>query len=117
MPNTRPVNDSVAVTRAILERAAAVSGVRVWPIGAASMGSKGEALSEIAAMKQAGIVAGSDDGHPIASAKLLRQGMDYCRALDFPGVDHCENSLLFSGAGVGGGKKTVRLGLRGSPAG
>ena len=57
MPNTRPVNDNVSVTRSILERAAAVSSVRVWPIGAASMGSKGETLSEIASMKQAGIVA------------------------------------------------------------
>src|SRR5271169_2079981 len=65
MPNTRPVNDNAAVTRSILERAAAVSPVRVWPIGAASIGSKGEALAEIAAMKQAGIVAVSDDGRPI----------------------------------------------------
>src|SRR3974377_2395421 len=56
MPNTRPVNDNASVTRAILERAAVVSPVRVWPIGAVSLGSKGEALAEIAAMKQAGIV-------------------------------------------------------------
>src|ERR1700690_4029357 len=69
MPNTRPVNDNVSVTRSILERAAQVSSVRVWPIGAASIGSKGESLSEIAAMKQAGIVGVSDDGKPIANAK------------------------------------------------
>src|ERR1700675_4528954 len=116
MPNTRPVNDNVSVTRSILERAAAVSSVRVWPIGAASMGSKGEALSEIAAMKQAGIVAVSDDGHPIASAKLLRQVMDYCRALDLPVIDHCEDSSLFAGAVMREGKQSVRLGLRGMPA-
>src|SRR5712675_2528815 len=116
MPNTRPVNDNVSVTRSILERAAAVSGVRVWPIGAASMGSKGEALSEIAAMKQAGIVAVSDDGHPIASAKLLRQVMDYCRALDLPVIDHCEDSSLFAGAVMREGKQSVRLCLRGMPA-
>src|SRR5579872_4177345 len=116
MPNTRPVNDNVSVTRSIIERAAVVSKVRVWPIGAASMGSKGEALSEIAAMKQAGIVAVSDDGHPIANAKLLRQVMDYCRALDLPVIDHCEDSSLFAGAVMREGRQSVRLGLRGMPS-
>jgi dihydroorotase len=116
MPNTRPVNDNASVTLSILERASAVSSVRVWPIGAASMGSRGEALAEIAAMKQAGIVAVSDDGRPIASAKLLRQVMDYCRALDLPVIDHCEDSSLFAGAVMREGKQSVRLGLRGMPA-
>jgi dihydroorotase len=116
MPNTRPVNDNASVTRSILERSAEVSSVRVWPIGAASLGSKGEALSEIAAMKQAGIVAVSDDGHPIATAKLLRQVMEYCRALDLPVIDHCEDSSLFAGAVMREGKQSVRLGLRGMPA-
>jgi len=116
MPNTRPVNDNASVTRSILERAAAVSPVRVWPIGAASIGSRGEALAEIAAMKQAGIVAVSDDGRPIATAKLLRQVMEYCRALDLPVIDHCEDSSLFAGAVMREGKQSVRLGLRGMPA-
>jgi len=116
MPNTRPVNDNASLTRSIMERAAAVSPVRVWPIGAASVGSKGEALAEIAAMKQAGIVAVSDDGRPIATAKLLRQVMEYCRALDLPVIDHCEDSSLFAGAVMREGKQSVRLGLRGMPA-
>jgi len=116
MPNTRPVNDNASVTRSILERAAEIASVRVWPIGAASIGSKGEALAEIAAMKQAGIVAVSDDGRPIATAKLLRQVMDYCCALDLPVIDHCEDSSLFAGAVMREGKQSVRLGLRGMPA-
>jgi dihydroorotase len=116
MPNTRPVNDNASVTRSILERVAEVSSVHVWPIGAASLGSKGEALSEIAAMKQVGIVAVSDDGHPIATAKLLRQVMEYCRALDLPVIDHCEDTSLFAGAVMREGKQSVRLGLRGMPA-
>ena len=91
MPNTRPVNDNASVTRSIVERAAAGASVRVWPIGAVSIGSKGEALAEIAAMKQAGIVAVSDDGRPIATAKLMRQVMEYCRSLDLPVIDHCED--------------------------
>ncbi len=116
LPNTRPVNDKASVTRSILERAAQVSPVRVWPRGAVSVGSKGEALAEIAAMQQAGIVAVSDDGRPIANAKLLRQVMDYCRALGLPVIDHCEDSSLFAGAVMREGKQSVRLGLRGMPA-
>ena len=116
MPNTRPVNDNASVTRAILERAQAAASVRVWPIGAASAGSKGEALAEIAAMKQAGIVGVSDDGRPIATAKLLRQVMDYSRSLDLPVIDHCEDVSLAAGAVMREGRQSVRLGLRGMPA-
>src|SRR6202140_1385984 len=116
MANTRPVNDNASVTRAILERAAAVASARVWPIGAASLGSRGEALAEIGAMQKAGIVGVSDDGHPIATAKLLRQVMDYCRALDLPVIDHCEDSSLFAGAVMREGRQSARLGLRGMPA-
>ena len=96
--NTRPVNDSASVTRGILERAAAVASTRVWPIGAASAGSQGEKLAEIAAMQQAGIVGVSDDGKPIATARLLRQVMEYCRSLDLPVIDHrTEDASLFAG--------------------
>ena len=116
MPNTKPVNDNASVTRAMAERAQAVGSVRVWPIGAASAGSKGEALAEIAAMKQAGIVAVSDDGRPISTAKLLRQVMDYCRSLDLPVIDHCEDASLAAGAVMREGRQSVRLGLRGMPA-
>ncbi|HJY85594.1 MAG TPA: dihydroorotase [Candidatus Acidoferrales bacterium] len=115
MPNTKPVNDNASVTRAIIERAQAVGSVRVWPIGATSRESKGEALAEIAAMKQAGIVAVSDDGRPIATAKLLRQAMDYCRALELPVIDHCEDASLAAGAVMREGRQSVRLGLRGMP--
>jgi dihydroorotase len=116
MPNTRPVNDNASVTRSIVERAAEAGNVRVWPIGAASAGSKGEALAEIAAMRKAGAVGVSDDGRPIATAKLLRQVMDYCRALDLPVIDHCEDSSLFAGAVMREGPQSVRLGLQGMPA-
>jgi dihydroorotase len=116
MPNTKPVNDSASVTRGILERAAAAASVRVWPIGAASLGSKGEALAEIAAMKAAGVVAVSDDGRPIASAKLLRQVMDYCSSLGLPVIDHCEDSSLAAGGMMREGPTSVRMGLRGIPA-
>src|SRR6202007_2573132 len=116
MPNTKPMNDNASVTRFILDRAKAAGSVRVWPIGAASLGSKGEAISEIAAMKEAGIVAVSDDGRPIATAKLARQVMDYCRSLDLPVIEHSEDVSLAAGAVMREGVASTRLGLRGMPA-
>jgi dihydroorotase len=116
MPNTKPVNDNASVTRFILDRAKTAAGVRVWPIGAASVGSKGEAIAEIAAMKEAGIVAVSDDGKPIATAKLTRQVMEYCRSLNIPVIEHSEDVSLAAGAVMREGVTSSRLGLRGMPA-
>jgi dihydroorotase len=116
MPNTKPVNDNASVTRFILDRAKSAASVRVWPIGAASVGSKGEAIAEIAAMKQAGIVAVSDDGKPIATAKLARQVMDYCGSLGIPVIEHAEDVSLAAGAVMREGVTSTRLGLAGMPA-
>ena len=116
MPNTQPVNDNASITRFIVDRAKAHGHVRVWPIGAASLGSKGEAIAEIAAMRDAGIVAVSDDGKPISSAKLARQIMDYCRTLDLPVIEHAEDVSLAAGAVMREGVASTRLGLPGMPA-
>jgi dihydroorotase len=116
MPNTKPVNDNAAITRFIVDRAKAHGHVRVWPIGAASVGSKGEAISDIAAMQEAGIVAVSDDGKPIASAKLARQILDYCRSLNLPVIEHAEDISLAAGASMREGLASTRLGLAGMPA-
>src|ERR1700732_3625888 len=116
MPNTKPVNDNASVTRFIADRAKSTGSVRVWPIGAASVGSKGENIAEIAAMKQAGIVAASDDGKPIATAKLTRQVMEYCRSLDLPVIEHAEDVSLAAGAVRREGVTSTRLALTGMPA-
>ncbi len=116
MPNTKPVNDSASVTRFILDRAKFAASVHVWPIGAASVASKGQALAEIAAMKQAGIVGVSDDGKPLATAKLARQVMEYCRSLDLPVIEHAEDVSLAAGAVMREGVTSTRLGLAGMPA-
>jgi dihydroorotase len=116
MPNTNPVNDNASITRFIVDRAKAFGHVRVWPIGAASVGSKGEAIADIAAMRDAGIVAVSDDGKPIASAKLARQIMDYCRTLELPVIEHSEDVSLAAGAVMREGIASTRLGLPGMPA-
>ena len=116
MPNTKPVNDNAAITRFIVDRAKAHGHVRVWPIGAASVGSKGEVIADIAAMRDAGIVAVSDDGKPIATAKLARQVMDYCRSLELPVIEHAEDVSLAAGASMREGLVSTRLGLAGMPA-
>ena len=116
MPNTKPVHDNASITRFIVDKARMVGATRVWPIGAASVESKGEAIAEIAAMKEAGIVAVSDDGKPIATARLTRQVMDYCRSLDLPVIEHAEDVSLAAGAVMREGVTSTRLGLRGMPA-
>ena len=116
MPNTRPINDNASITRFIVDRAKVHGHVHVWPIGAASIGSKGEDISEIAAMRDAGIVAVSDDGKPIATAKLARQIMDYCRSLDLLVIEHAEDVSLAAGAVMREGIASTRLGLSGMPA-
>jgi dihydroorotase len=115
MPNTKPVNDNASITRFIIDKSR-TAATRVWPIGAASVGSKGEALAEIAAMREAGIVAVSDDGKPIATAKLARQIMEYCKSLDIPVIEHAEDVSLAAGAVMREGVTSSRLGLRGMPA-
>ena len=115
MPNTRPVHDNASITRFILDKARTAS-TRVWPIGAASVGSKGEAIAEIAAMKDAGIVAVSDDGKPIATAKLARQVMEYCNSLGLPVIEHSEDVSLAAGGVMREGVTSTRLGLPGMPA-
>ena len=115
MPNTKPVHDNASITRFIVDKARTVGSTRVWPIGAASVASQGEAIAEIAAMKEAGIVAVSDDGKPIATARLTRQVMDYCRSLDLPVIEHSEDVSLAAGAVMREGVTSNRLGLRGMP--
>jgi dihydroorotase len=116
MPNTKPVHDSASITRFIVDKARGSASTRVWPIGAASIGSKGESIAEIAGMKEAGIVAVSDDGKPIVPTRLARQVMDYCRSLDLPVIEHAEDVSLAAGAVMREGVTSTRLGLRGMPA-
>lgn len=116
MPNTQPVNDNAMVTRYILERAATVGSVRVYPIGAVTQGSAGEELAEIESLRANGVVAVSDDGRPVANSRILRRALEYCRALGMPLIDHCEDPHLAAGGVMNEGEWSLRLGLRGMPA-
>ena len=91
MPNTRPVNDTASVTRFILEQAKAAGLARVYPVGAISMGSLGQTLSEYGGQKEAGAVAFSDDGRPVMNPMLMRRALEYARTFDVPLIAHEED--------------------------
>ena len=115
MPNTSPVNDSATVTSLILAKAAAANLARVYPIGAVSKGQKGELLADIGELKAAGCVAITDDGHPTATALLLRRALEYAGMFGIPVVEHCEDPTLKGDGVAHEGFHASRLGLRGIP--
>jgi dihydroorotase len=116
MPNTKPVNDQRAVTELIVRRAREVGAVRVRPIGAITHGLEGKALADIAEMKDAGIVAISDDGRPVMNAGLMRRAFEYARTFDLPLVQHAEDLDLAEGGAMNEGAVATRIGIRGQPA-
>jgi dihydroorotase len=116
MPNTKPVNDSASVTRFILKQADIAGLARVYPIGAVTLDSKGEQLAEIADLRDAGCVAISDDGRPVATALIMRRALEYAGMFGMPVIDHCEDKSL-AGEGVAHESYiTGQLGLRGIPS-
>jgi len=115
-PNTLPVNDNATVTSYIVERARHNAVVNVFPIGAITKDSKGEELAAIGSMKNAGIVAISDDGRPVMNARVMRHAMQMARSFNLPVIDHCEDLNLSAGGDMHEGVQSTRLGLRGIPS-
>ena len=115
MPNTEPVNDHAGITQFILKKAAEAGRARVYPIGAVSLGSKGEQLAELGEQKAAGCVAFSDDGRPVATALLMRRALEYAGMLNVPIVNHCEDPSLKGDGVAHEGYYASKLGLRGIP--
>ena len=116
MPNTDPVTDNQAAVGFILSQARRAAAARVYPIGAISIGEKGETLAEFGEMVGAGAVAVSDDGKPVVSAQLMRTALEYARTFGIPVADHCEEPTLAAGGAMNEGLTSARLGLRGIPA-
>ena len=114
MPNTTPVNESPETTRWMLapERNAAV---RVYPIAAATRGSKGEAVNDFAALKSAGAVAVTDDGHPILKDGIMRETLAAAARVGLSVIQHAEDTRMTRGACMNAGPTAFRLGLRGMP--
>jgi dihydroorotase len=116
MPNTDPVNDNEGITRFMIDKARTEGAVRVYPIGATTRGSRGEELSEYGDLRQAGCVAVSDDGHPVASARVMRRALEYAKAFDLVVIEHSEEPTLSEKACMNEGAVSTQLGLRGVPA-
>jgi dihydroorotase len=113
MPNTKPVNDNGSVTRFIIDKAKEAGLARVYPVGALTMGSKGEELAEMAEMKEAGAVAVSDDGRPVMNSQVMRHAMEYARDHGLVVVDHCQDLQLTAGGVMNEGRYSTLLGLKG----
>jgi len=116
MANTEPPNDSAAVTQYILDRARIAGRARVYPIGALSLGLRGERLAEIGEMHRAGIVAVSDDGRSVMDAALMRRALEYTRMFGIPVIAHEQDEHLAADGAMHEGVTALRLGLRGIPA-
>jgi dihydroorotase len=115
MPNTRPVNDTPVVTQMLVAKARALGGVRLHPIGAITVGQRGEQLAEMAQLRDAGAVAVSDDGRCVSSSHVMRRALEYASTFDMPLIQHAEDHALTEGAQMHEGAISTRLGLRGWP--
>ena len=116
MPNTRPVCDTAAVARFVLQRGRDAGFARVLPAGAITRGSSGEALSDMAELKDAGCVCVTDDGRPVMSAGVMRRAFEYARDLGLVVMVHAEDLTLTAGGCMNEGAVATRLGLPGVPA-
>jgi len=115
MPNTSPVNDSPEIT-AWMQDAARGALVNVFPVAAATLGSKGERLTDFRALQRAGAVAVTDDGRPILADEMMRDALRAAAALNLPVIQHAEDTRLTAGCSMNEGPTAFRLGLRGMSA-
>ena len=116
MPNTDPVTDNQAAVGFIVSQAQRAGKARVYPIGAVSLGQKGQQLAEFGELVGAGAVAVSDDGKPVVSSHLMRTALEYAKTFGIPVADHCEDPTLAQGGAMHEGIVSTRLGLKGVPA-
>lgn len=116
MPNTDPVVDNQGTVGFIISQAQRAAKARVYPIGAISLGQRGERLAEFGELVGAGAVAVSDDGKPVVSSHLMRTALEYARSFGIPVADHCEDPALSADGVMHEGLVSTRLGLKGIPA-
>jgi len=114
MPNTIPVNDSPEVTR-WMQAPERDAKVRVFPIAAATRGSKGETLNDFAALRSAGAVAVTDDGRPILKDGTMRETLAAAARVGLTVIQHAEDTRMTQGASMNLGPVSFKLGLRGMP--
>ncbi|AEE92567.1 Dihydroorotase [Tepidanaerobacter acetatoxydans Re1] len=116
MPNTKPPIDNAALVQYVKSKASKAGKIKLLPIGCVSKGQEGKEIAEMGDMAQAGAVAFSDDGKPIADSALMRKAMVYASMFDKVIIDHCEDPFLFEGGQINEGYISTLLGLAGIPA-
>ena len=116
MPNTDPVTDTGAEVRYQIDRSRHAGLCHIRPIGALTVGEKGETLAEIGDMVMEGAVAFSDDGHGVQSAGMMRTCMEYVSQFDKVVSAHCEIESLTTHGVINEGRASTRLGMFGWPA-
>lgn len=115
MPNTVPPPDSASEVESLLERIARDAAVRVLPIGCMTRGRAGREMAELGELADAGCIAFSDDGNPVADARLMRNALELAGALGLPVSEHCDDPVLSAGGVMNEGRVSERLGLAGQP--
>jgi len=115
MPNTDPVNDNRSVTELMISRARAHGKIQALPIGAITRGLKGETLSDMGDLKEAGVIAFSDDGRPVMNNQVMRHALEYSRMFDLPLIQHSEILDLTKGGCMNESRVSTELGLKGMP--
>ncbi len=116
MPNTSPAIDNAGTVALIRDKAARDGVVNVFVAGAITKGIAGEELAPIGSLKQAGVVAITDDGHCVQNNELMRRALEYAKMFDLPVMDHCQDYALVSDGVMHEGYWSTALGLRGWPA-
>lgn len=115
MPNTDPPIDDPAAVGFVRAAGRRAHGARVAPVGAASMGLKGERMTEVGELVAAGAVAVTDDGHPIWDGALMRRLLEYTQTFGIPVLQHAEDPVLSAGGVMNEGTVATALGLKGIP--
>jgi dihydroorotase len=116
MPNTSPPLDSPSVLTLVKRKTSKESLIAVLPVGCVTKGRKGRELTDMTELAQAGVIAFSDDGDPVANPQLMRRALEYSRDLNLPIVDHCEDKGLSDNGIMNEGRLSARLGVKGIPS-
>jgi dihydroorotase len=116
MANTSPPVDKPAMVEWVKQKAAEEGVVHVFPIGCVTKGRGGKEVCDMAELAEAGVVAFSDDGDPVASSQVMRRALEYSCALGLPIVDHCEDRRLSNDGVVNEGRVSAKLGVKGITA-
>lgn len=115
MANTKPVNDSRAITEMMVARSQEHGGTVLHPIGSVTKGMKGQELTEVGDLREAGAVGISDDGVCVMNAAIMKRALEYAKCFDVPVIQHAEDHDLTAGASMHEGVVSARLGLKGWP--